>query len=88
MLPPARFGGLLLWRGPRARRWTEADYGLVAALAVVLRASIGMVIGQIGIDRLTGLPNRRWFIDEVDRHLERLDHDGQVGTLSVVEVET
>ena len=75
------------WRGPRARRWTEADYGLVAALAVVLRASIGMETGQIGIDRLTGMPNRRWFIDEADRHIDRLDLDGQIGTLSLIDVD-
>jgi diguanylate cyclase (GGDEF)-like protein len=86
-LPPARSGGLVLWRGPRARRWTEADHGLVASLAVVLRASIGMSTGQIGIDRLTGLPNRRWFIDEVDRHIDRLDLDGHVGTLFLVDVD-
>jgi diguanylate cyclase (GGDEF)-like protein len=87
LLPPARSGGLILWRGPRARRWTEADHGLVAALAVVLRASIGMETGQIGIDRLTGMPNRRWFIDETDRHIDRLDLDGQVGTLSLIDID-
>ncbi len=87
LLPPARRGGLVLWRGPRARRWTEADHGLVAALAVLLRASIGTATGQIGIDRLTGLPNRRWFVDETARHIRRLDRDGQVGTLFMVDVD-
>jgi diguanylate cyclase (GGDEF)-like protein len=86
MLPPARFGGVLLWRAPGARPWRREDYGLAAGLGVVLRAIVAASVGQIGIDRLTGLPNRRWFIDEVDRHLERLDHDGRTGTLSVVEV--
>ncbi len=87
LLPPARSGGLILWRGQRARRWTEADYGLVAAVAVLLREWIGAETGQIGIDRLTGMPNRRWFIDEADRHIDRLDLDGQVGTLSLINVD-
>jgi diguanylate cyclase (GGDEF)-like protein len=86
MLPPDRFGGALLWRAPGARPWRREDYGLAAGLGVMLRAIVAASVGQIGIDRLTGLPNRRWFIDEVDRHLERLDHDGKIGTLSVVEV--
>jgi diguanylate cyclase (GGDEF)-like protein len=54
---------------------------------VVVRASIGLQTGQIGIDRLTGMPNRRWFLDEADRHIDRLDLDGQVGTLSLINVD-
>jgi diguanylate cyclase (GGDEF)-like protein len=50
-------------------------------LAVTLAASIG----QIGIDSLTGVPNRRWFLDEADRHIERLDGDGLVGTLCLID---
>ena len=86
MLPPARFGGALLWRAPGAKQWRREDHALAASLSVVLRAIVAGSVGQIGIDRLTGLPNRRWFIDEVDRHLERLDHDGRIGTLSLVEL--
>ncbi len=52
-----------------------------------VRASIGLQTGQIGIDRLTGMPNRRWFMDEADRHIDRLDLDGQVGTLSLINVD-
>jgi diguanylate cyclase (GGDEF)-like protein len=87
LLPPARSGGLILWRSPHGRRWTEADHGLVASLAVLLRALIGMNTGQIGIDRLTSLPNRRWFIDETDRHIDRSDLDDSVGTLILVDID-
>lgn len=87
LLPPSRPGGLLLWRNPRARRWTEADHGLVAALAVLLRSTIGTGVGQAGLDRLTGLPNRRWFLDETDRHIDRLDRDDRVGTLSLIDID-
>ncbi len=87
LLPPSRPGGLVLWRGPRARRWTDTEHGLVASLAVLLRSSIETNTGGIGFDRLTGLPNRRWFINEVDRHIDRLDLDGQIGTLSLLDVD-
>ncbi len=86
-LPPSRSGGLILWRRPRARAWAAADHRLAAALAVLVRTSIATGIGQAGIDRLTGLPNRRWFIDEVDRHIDRLDLDGLAGTLSLTAID-
>jgi diguanylate cyclase (GGDEF)-like protein len=87
VLPPARPGGLLMWRGPQGRPWAEADHELAAAVAMLLRVAIGAGMGQIGIDRLTGLPNRRWFIDEADRHIDRLDLDGMVGTLVLVDID-
>lgn len=87
LLPPSRPGGMMLWRAPRGRPWVEADHGLVAALAVLLRASIGAGAAQVGLDRLTGLPNRRWFVDEADRHIKRLNLDGRAGTLFLVDVD-
>ncbi len=87
VLPPARPGGLLMWRDPHKQPWTEADHDLAAAVAMLLRVAIGAGMGQIGIDRLTGLPNRRWFIDEADRHIDRLDLDGMVGTLVLVDID-
>ncbi|MDR3534167.1 MAG: GGDEF domain-containing protein [Rhodopila sp.] len=87
VLPPARPGGLLLWRAPRSKAWTEADHGLAASVALLLRITIGAGMGQVGIDRLTGLPNRRWFLDEADRHIDRLEPDGTVGTLLLVDID-
>lgn len=85
--PPARTGGLLLWRSPRNRAWTNADHDLAASVAMLLRVAIGTGMGQVGIDRLTGIPNRRWFLDEADRHIDRLDLDGVVGTLLLVDID-
>jgi diguanylate cyclase (GGDEF)-like protein len=86
MLPPSRRGGVVVWRSPRGRRWSEADHGLMASLAVLLRNSVESGNGQIGFDRLTGVPNRKWFISETDRHIDRLDRDRQIGTLSLIDV--
>jgi diguanylate cyclase (GGDEF)-like protein len=87
VLLPSRPGGLVLWREPGARPWTDADHDLAATVAMLLRIAIGSSMGQIGMDRLTGVPNRRWFLDEADRHIERLDQDGKVGTLVLVDID-
>ena len=87
ILPPARPGGLLLWRAPRSRPWADADHDLAASVAMLLRSLIGAGMGQVGIDRLTGIPNRRWFLDEVDRHIDRLDLDAVVGTLLLIDID-
>jgi len=87
ILPPARPGGLLLWRAPQSRLWNDADRELSASVAMLLRIVIGAGMGQVGIDRLTGIPNRRWFLDEADRHIDRLDLDATVGTLSLVDID-
>jgi diguanylate cyclase (GGDEF)-like protein len=87
VLPPTRPGGLLMWRDPRSRAWTEADHDLAASVAMLLRIAIGTGMGQVGIDRVTGLPNRRWFLDEADRHIDRLDLDSVVGTLVLIDID-
>jgi diguanylate cyclase (GGDEF)-like protein len=87
VLPRDRPGGLVLWRRPRSRSWANGDHQLAASVAMLLRVAIGSGMGQIGIDRLTGLPNRRWFLDESDRHIDRLDIDAVVGTLVFVDVD-
>ena len=87
ILPPSRPGGLLLWRAPSIRPWRDEDHSLAASVAMLLNLAIGANIGQVGIDRLTGIPNRRWFLDEADRHIERLDVDGASGTLCVIDID-
>ncbi len=86
-LPPARPGGLLLWRAPGGRPWAKTDHGLAASVALLLRMSVSTAIGQPVIDRLTGVPNRRWFMDEADRHIDRLDRDEAAGTLSFIDID-
>jgi diguanylate cyclase (GGDEF)-like protein len=87
VLPPNRPGGLVMWRLPRARPWAGSDRDWAASVGLLLRAAIGNGMGQVGIDRLTGLPNRRWFLDEADRHIDRLDLDCGVGTLVLIDID-
>ena len=87
VLPPTRPGGLVLWRAPGSRAWTGADHDLAASVAMLLRHVVGAGMGQVGIDRLTGLPNRRWFLDEADRHIDRLEMDAGTGTLFLVDID-
>ena len=86
VLPPSRPGGVLLWRGPHSPPWAEADHDLAAAMIMLLRFAIGGGLGQPGIDRLTGLPNRHWFLHEGDRRIERLDRDKLAGTLALIDI--
>jgi diguanylate cyclase (GGDEF)-like protein len=86
-LPPNRPGGLVMWRVPRSRPWNESDHDLAAAVVMLLRVAVGNGMGQAGIDRLTGLPNRRWFLDEADRHIDRLDLDDAVGSLTLLDID-
>ncbi len=86
-IPPARMGGLILWRAPDRPSWSDSDHALAASVAMLLRHILSAGFGQIGIDTLTGIPNRRWFIDEADRRIDRLDRDGSIGTLSVVDID-
>lgn len=86
-LPVRRFGGLALWRMPGARGWTAASHMFAAAVGGLVRAMMEHDPGDIGLDRLTGLPNRSYFLEEVDRHIVRLDLDGVDGTMMMIDVD-
>ncbi|MDR3538726.1 MAG: GGDEF domain-containing protein [Acetobacteraceae bacterium] len=86
-LPPGRPGGLALWRMPGARPWEARDHALAAAAGALLLVTLTHGPAEAGIDRLTGLPNRHYFLDEVDRRIERLDKDEQPGTLVLIEMD-
>ena len=43
--------------------------------------------GEASIDRLTTLPNRSYFLGEVNRHIDRLEQDGTSGTMLLIDLD-
>jgi diguanylate cyclase (GGDEF)-like protein len=86
-LPLRRFGGLAMWRMPGARGWGAVNHVFAASVGGVVRAMLEHEPSGIGLDRLTGLPNRAYFLDEVDRHIERLDLDRVYGTMMMIDLD-
>jgi len=91
-----RFGdraGLVIWRGPGGRFWDAEDRQLVSSVTAIVRVvleheSIQREMSrQARTDPLTGLLNRRAFIDEVSRRIERLDRESASGTLMFVDLD-
>lgn len=91
-----RFGeqsALVLWRGSGGRAWDADD----AALATASTTLIQMVLEHEAIQRemarqartdpLTNLLNRRAFLEEIARRIDRLDREGQPATLIFVDLD-
>jgi diguanylate cyclase (GGDEF)-like protein len=91
-----RFGaraGLTLWRPPGARP-LDADDAIVASSATGLIRVIlehdsiqREMARQARTDPLTGLLNRRAFLDEMTRRLDRLDREELPGTLLYIDLD-
>ena len=85
--------GLALWRSPGSRGWDHEDKLLISAAAGLIRMvleheAIQQEMGrQARTDSLTGLLNRRAFLEEMARHIERLDRDDQPGTLMFADLD-
>jgi diguanylate cyclase (GGDEF)-like protein len=85
-----RFGahaGVAAWRALGTRGWDQDDKLLVDASASLIRMVLEHeaiqqeMARQARTDPLTGLLNRRAFLEEMARHVERLDREEQPGTL-------
>lgn len=88
-LPARQLGGLALWRMPGARGWTAADHALAASVTGLMRVIVEHSPNNFGLDRLTRLPNRPYFLDEVNRHIERLELelDQVSGTMMMIDLD-
>ena len=91
-----RFGahaGLALWRSPGSRGWDHEDKLLISAAASLIRMVLEHeaiqqeMARQARTDPLTGLLNRRAFLEEMARHIDRLDRDDQPGTLMFADLD-
>lgn len=91
-----RFGvkaGITLWRSPGSRGWDDEDKRLVESSASLIRMVLEHeaiqheMARQARTDPLTGLLNRRAFLEEMARHIDRLDREDQPGTLMFADLD-
>jgi diguanylate cyclase (GGDEF)-like protein len=87
ILHPDRRGGLALWRKAGASGWDDRDSDFAASVAGLMRVILEQGPGEASIDRLTGLPNRPYFLGEVNRHIDRLEQDGTSGTMLLIDMD-
>lgn len=88
-----RFGeraGLVLWRASDAPPWEEQEGLLASSITAIVRLVLdhGAIQRELArqsrTDPLTGLADRRAFLDELTRRIERLDREESPGTLVLV----
>jgi diguanylate cyclase (GGDEF)-like protein len=91
-----RFGakaGIALWRSPGSRIWDHEDKLLIESAASLIRMVLEHeaiqqeMARQARTDPLTGLLNRRAFLEEMARHIDRLDREEQPGTLMFADLD-
>ncbi len=91
-----RFGeqaALALCREAGARPWDHDDVTLVSSTTGIVRVILEHeaiqreMAMQARTDPLTGLLNRRAFLDELSRRMDRLDREGLPGTLMFVDID-
>jgi diguanylate cyclase (GGDEF)-like protein/PAS domain S-box-containing protein len=79
--------GLAVWRAASARAWDREDLLLLGSTVNLVRmvlereATQREMASQARTDPLTGLLNRRAFLEDLERHAARLDKEHQPGTL-------
>jgi hypothetical protein len=77
--------GLGLWRTPGSRAWDGDDRILASSAASIVRMVLEHeaiqreMAKQARTDPLTGLLNRRAFLEEMARQIDRLDREGPAG---------
>jgi diguanylate cyclase (GGDEF)-like protein len=91
-----RFGEkarLVAWRLPLARVWDGDDSRLIDSAAPLIRMVLEREAMQLDMarqartDSLTGLLNRRAFLEEMERHAARQDRDNQPATLMFADLD-
>ena len=91
-----RFGeqiGLVLCRAPATRPWDGDDQALVQSAAPLMRTILEHeaiqreMARQARTDPLTGLYNRRAFMDELARRIDRLEREGLPGALLYIDLD-
>ncbi len=92
-----RFGanaGLAIWRNVNARPWDREDTLLAGSAISIVRMILEYeaiqqeMAHQARTDPLTGLLNRRAFLDEIRRHCARLDREAAPGSLLYIDMDS
>ena len=84
---------LALWRGLGGRAWDAGDRTLASSIKSIIRVILQHEAMQRDMDQqartdpLTGLLNRRAFLDEMGRRIDRLSREGQPGTILFVDLD-
>jgi len=84
---------LAAWRPPDARAWDDDDLRLIGAVAKIVRMLLEREAIQLEMtlqartDPLTGLLNRRAFLEEVERHAARQQRENVPGTLMFADLD-
>jgi diguanylate cyclase (GGDEF)-like protein len=93
---PTRFGEnarLVAWRLPEGRTWDADDIHLIASCGPIIRMILEReamhleMAQQARTDSLTGLLNRRAFLEEMQRHAARQGRDNEPATLMFVDLD-
>ncbi len=85
--------GVALWRSPGSRDWDNEERVLASSAGGLIRMILDHdsiqreMARQARTDPLTGLLNRRAFMDELNRRLDRLDREGLPGTLMFIDLD-
>jgi len=84
---------LALWRGLGGRAWDADDRLLAGSVSSIIRVILQHeamqrdITEQARTDPLTGLLNRRAFLDEMGRRVDRLSREGQPGTILFIDLD-
>jgi diguanylate cyclase (GGDEF)-like protein len=93
---PTRFGEnarLVAWRQPEGRPWDTDDVHLIASCGPIIRMILEReamhleMAQQARTDSLTGLLNRRAFLEEMERHAARQGRDNEPATLMFADLD-
>jgi diguanylate cyclase (GGDEF)-like protein/PAS domain S-box-containing protein len=91
-----RFGeqaGFVMWRPAGGRHWDAEETMLASSASGIIRVILEHeaiqreMARQARTDPLTGLLNRRAFMDETARRIDRLEREAQPGTLMFIDLD-
>ena len=83
----------MVWRAPDARAWDGDDSLLMGSIAKIMRMLLDREAIQLDMTRqartdpLTGLLNRRAFLEEMERHAARQGRDNEPATLMFADLD-